>query len=192
MDVSLTAKQPAVEQNPEDSVFQRRIQERLARIEKKKKRPVLQRSSSDVTEQRPVVEKAANSNTGLRKTTSAVMSRLDSPEDPSLDDFQFADVTPLDFDDPIVDDSIAQPPVRPSRTPVEKTVRPTGRGTSTTTARSFKPLTVKAAPVLNTRMAQTLAIEQKKNQDIGPWSKEAFDLMDWRPPSMQAKTNETT
>ncbi|KAH0348082.1 hypothetical protein KCU83_g6428, partial [Aureobasidium melanogenum] len=192
MDVNLTAEQPAVEQNPEDSVFRRRIQERLARIEKKKKKPVLQRSSSDVTEQRPVVEKAANSNTGLRKTTSAVMSRLDSPEDPSLDDFQFADITPLDFDDPIVDDSIAQPPTRPSRESVEKTARPTGRGTSTTTARSFKPLTVKTAPVLNTRMAQTLAIEQKRNEDIGPWSKEAFDLMDWRPPNMQAKTNETT
>ncbi|KAG9700814.1 hypothetical protein KCU95_g1613, partial [Aureobasidium melanogenum] len=190
-DVNLKAQQPVVEQNPEDSVFQRRIQERLARIEKKKKKPVLQRSSSDVTEQRPVVGKAANS-TGLRKTTSAVMSRLDSPEDPSLDDFQFADVTPLDFDDPIVDDSIARPPTRPSREPVEKTTRPTGRGTSTITARSFKPLTVKAAPVLNTRMAQTLAIEQKKNEDIGPWSKEAFDLMDWRSPNMQAKTNETT
>ncbi|KAH0414742.1 hypothetical protein KCU90_g15384, partial [Aureobasidium melanogenum] len=173
MDVNLTAEQPAVEQNPEDSVFRRRIQERLARIEKKKKKPVLQRSSSDVTEQRPVVEKAANSNTGLRKTTSAVMSRLDSPEDPSLDDFQFADITPLDFDDPIVDDSIAQPSTRPSRESVEKTARPT-------------------APVLNTRMAQTLAIEQKRNEDIGPWSKEAFDLMDWRPPNMQAKTNETT
>ncbi|KAH0166991.1 hypothetical protein KCU67_g4069, partial [Aureobasidium melanogenum] len=192
MDVNPTAEQPAVEQNLEDSVFQRRIQKRLARIEKKKKKPVLQRSSSDVTEQRPVVQKAANSNTGLRKTTSAVMSRLDSPEDPLLDDFQFADITPLDFDDPIVDDSIAQPPIRPSRDLAEKTARSTGRGTSTTTARSFKPLTVKAAPVLNTRMAQTLVIEQKKNDDIGPWSKEAFDLMDWRPPNMQVKANETT
>ncbi|KAK6008431.1 hypothetical protein QM012_000334 [Aureobasidium pullulans] len=189
-----TAGQPALEQDPEDSIFQRRMQERLARIEKKKKKSVLQRSSSDVTEQRPVVEKTANG-TGLRKTTSAVMSRLDSPEDPSLADFQFADVTPLDFDDPIIDDSVAQPPTRPGRETVEKTTRPTARGASTISARSFKPLTVKAgpvsAPVPTTKMAQTLAVEQKKNEDIGPWSKEAFDLMDWRPPNMQAKTSET-
>ncbi|KAG9690559.1 hypothetical protein KCU95_g10221, partial [Aureobasidium melanogenum] len=191
MDFNLTAKQPAVEQNPEDSVFQRRMQERLARIEKKQKKPVLQRSSSDVTEQRPVVEKAANSNTGLRKTTSAVMSRLDSPEDPSLADFQFADITPLDFDDPIVDDSIAQPPTRPGKGPVEKLARPTARATSTTTARSFKPLTVKAAPVISTKTAQIVATEQKKKEDIGPWSKEAFDLMDWRPPNMHTDTNKT-
>ncbi|KAH0371499.1 hypothetical protein KCU65_g1658, partial [Aureobasidium melanogenum] len=190
-DVNLTAQQPAVEQNPEDSVFQRRIKERLARIEKKKQKPVLQRSSSDVTEQRPVVQKAANSTTGLRKTTSAVMSRLDSPEDPSLVDFQFADITPLDFDDPIVDDSVAQPPTRPSREPVEKTARPTEKRTSTTTARSFKPLTVKPTPIVSTRTAQIVAVEQKKNEDIGPWSKEAFDLMDWRPPNMQADTNKT-
>lgn len=190
-DVNHTAEQPVVEQDPEDSVFQRRLQERLARIEKKKKKPSLQRNSSDMTEQRPVVEKATNS-TGLRKTTSVVMSRLDSPEDPSLADFQFPDVTPLDFDDPIVDDSIAQPPTRPNRDSMEKATRPTGKGTGTTTARSFKPLTVKAAPVITTRTAQILAVEQNKNEDIGPWSKEAFDLMDWRPPNMQAKTNETT
>jgi hypothetical protein len=35
-------------------------------------------------------------------------------------------------------------------------------------------------------------VEQKKNEDVGPWSKEAFDLMDWRPPNLQTKTGETT
>ncbi|CAD0086685.1 unnamed protein product [Aureobasidium vineae] len=189
-DVTQPTRQPDLEQAPEDSVFQRRIQDRIARIEKKKKKPVLQRSSSDVTEQRPVVEKAAN-NTGLRKTTSAVVSPLDSPEDPSLNDFQFADITPLDFDDPIIDDSVAQPPIRPNKEPVGKTQRSAGRGAGMTTARSFKPLTVKAAPVLATKAAKPLVVEQKKNEDIGPWSKEAFDLMDWRPPNMQTKISGT-
>lgn len=190
-DVNLTADQPAVEQDPEDSIFQRRVQERLAKIEKKKKKPSLQRSSSDVTEQRAVVDKAPNS-TGLRKATSAVISGLDSPEDPSLADFQFPDDTPLDFDDPIIDDSVAQPPTRPNRESTEKATRPTGKSAGATTARSFKPLTVKAAPVIATKTAQILAVQQKKNEDIGPWSREAFDLMDWRPPNMQPKTNETT
>jgi len=196
--------EPAVDQDPENSVFQRRIQERLARFEeKKKKKPVLQRSSSDVTEQRPVAEKATNS-TGLRKTTSVVMSRLDSPEDPSLIDFQLGDVNAQDFDDPIFDDAIAQPSVRNSK---EQPSRPASRATSSINARSFKPLVVKPpavkpaiarppiakpAPVLATRAAQAIAAEQKKNEDVGPWSKEAFDLMDWRPPNLQTKTTETT
>ncbi|KAI4726477.1 hypothetical protein E4T49_05774 [Aureobasidium sp. EXF-10728] len=189
-DVDQPTRQPAIEQTPEDSVFQRRIEDRIARIDKKRKKPVLQRSSSDVTEQRPVVEKAVN-NTGLRKTTSAIMSRLDSPEDPSLDDFQFADITPLDFDDPIIDESVAQPPMRPNKEPVEKATRPTVRGTSMTTARSFKPLTVKPASIPATKTVQPSVVEQQANEDIGPWSKEAFDLMDWRPPNMQSKTGET-
>ncbi|KAI4737915.1 hypothetical protein E4T50_11620 [Aureobasidium sp. EXF-12298] len=189
--------EPVAEQDPEDSVFQRRFQERLARFEeRKKKKPVLQRTSSDVTEQRPVVEKATTG-TGLRKTTSVVMSRLDSPEDPSLVDFQFADVTPLGFDDPIFDDLVPQPPARPSKETVEKSSRPTVRATSSINARSFKPPVVKPpiakpAPVLATRAAQAIVMEQKKNEDIGPWSKEAFDLMDWRPPNLQTKTGETT
>lgn len=194
--------EPVAEQDPEDSVFQRRIQERLARFEeKKKKKPVLQRSSSDVTEQRPVVEKVTTG-TGLRKTTSVVMSRLDSPEDPSLIDFQFLDVTPLDFDDPIFDDPVPQPPVRPNKEPVEKPSRPISRATSSINARSFKPLVIKPpvvkppvvrpAPVLPTRAAQAIVAEQKKKEDLGPWSKEAFDLMDWRPPNMQKKDAETT
>lgn len=194
--------EPVVEQDPEDSVFQRRFQERLARFEeRKKKKPVLQRTSSDVTEQRPVVEKATTG-TGLRKTTSVVMSRLDSPEDPSLVDFQFADVTPLDFDDPIFDDPVPQAPVRPGKEPVEKPSRPASRATSSINARSFKPLVVKPpvvkppvvrpVPVLATRAAQAIVVEQKKNEDIGPWSKEAFDLMDWRPPNMQKKDVEIT
>jgi hypothetical protein len=199
------ARQPTVEQDPEDRIFQRRIRERLAKLEEKnRKKPGLQRSSSDVTEQRPVAEKATNG-TGLRKTTSVVMSRQDSPEDPSLIDFQFADVNPLDFDDPIFDDPIVQPPVRPSKESAEKSSKPTVRATSSVNARSFKPLavkpsivkptvdkppTVKSAPVLATRAAQPLVVEQKKDEDIGPWSKEAFDLMDWRPPNM-TKTAET-
>ena len=205
------AKEPVrseavAEPDSEDTVFQRRIKERLARLEeKKKKKPALQRSSSDVTEQRPAVEKSTNG-TGLRKTTSVVMSRLDSPDDPSLADFQFGDVTALDFDDPISDDAVAQPPVRPGKEPAEKSSRPS-RATSSINARSFKPLVVKPtvakpvvvkppiakpAPVLATRAAQAIAAEQKKNEDIGPWSKEAFDLMDWRPPNMQMKTAEST
>ena len=156
-----------------------------------------------MTEQRLVAEKATNS-TGLRKTTSVVMSRLDSPEDPSLADFQLEDVTAQDFDDPIFDDAIAQPSVRTSE---EQPLRPTNRTTSSINARSFKPLVVKPpavkpavvkppivkpAPVLATRAAQAIAAEQKKNEDVGPWSKEAFDLMDWRPPNLQTKTAETT
>jgi hypothetical protein len=196
---SETAGQAVAEQAPEDAVFRRRIQERLARVEQnKKKKPSLQRSSSDVTEQRPVVEKATNG-TGLRKTTSVVMSRLDSPEDPSLADFQFPDA--LDFDDPIFDDPVVQPPVRTSKEPVGQTSRPTSRATSSITARSFKPLvvkptvvrppTVKPASVPVTRAAPAVVVEKKKDEDIGPWSKEAFDLMDWRPPNMQTKSGET-
>jgi hypothetical protein len=190
------------EQDPENSVFRRRVQERLARFEeKKKKKPVLQRSSSDVTEQRPAIEKATTG-TGLRKTTSVVMSRLDSPEDPSLVDFQFADVTPLDFDDPIFDDPLPQASAQPSKVPIEKLSRPDVRATSSINARSFKPLVVKPpvvkppvakpVPVVPTRVAQATVVEQKKNEDVGPWSKEAFDLMDWRPPNLQTKTGETT
>ncbi|KAI5208654.1 hypothetical protein E4T39_01417 [Aureobasidium subglaciale] len=187
--VNQTARKPGTEQAPEESVFQRRMQERLARLEKKNKRTGLQRSSSDLTEQRPAAEKATNS-TGLRKTTSVVMSRLDSPEDLSLADFQFSDITPVDFDDPIIDDSAAQPPTKTSKEPLGLVTKPQGRGSSTITARSFKPLTVKPvsvpAPVLATKPAQVVAVEKKKDEDIGPWSKEAFDLMDWRPPNMQA------
>ncbi|KAI5249479.1 hypothetical protein E4T43_00898 [Aureobasidium subglaciale] len=192
--VNRTARQLATEQAPEESVFQRRMQERLARLEKKNKRTGLQRSSSDVTEQRPVAEKPTTG-TGLRKTTSVVMSRLDSPEDPSLVDFQFPDITPLDFDDPIIDDSVAHLPTKPSKEPTGPTTKPQGRGSSTITARSFKPLTVKPisapAPVFATKPAQVVAVEEKKDEDLGPWSKEAFDLMDWRPPNMQVKANKT-
>ncbi|THX59863.1 hypothetical protein D6D06_01686 [Aureobasidium pullulans] len=196
--------EPIADQLPEDSVFQRRLQERLAKLSNKNKRTGLQRSSSDVTEQRPANDKAP-STTGLRKTTSVVMSRLDSPEDPTLTDFAFPDMTPMDFDDPIVDDSVAQPPTRKSNEPVGKASRPNGRGTGTISARSFKPLTVKlpaapsaptapadpAASVITSKAAQMIAAEEKKNQDIGPWSKEAFDLMDWRPPNMQAKVSKS-
>ena len=133
------------------------------------------------------------------------MSRLDSPEDPTLTDLAFPDMTPMDFDDPIVDDSVAQPSTRKSNEPVGKASRPNGRGTGTISARSFKPLTVKlpaapsaptapadpAASVITSKAAQMIAAEEKKNQDIGPWSKEAFDLMDWRPPNMQAKVSES-
>ena len=196
--------EPIADQLPEENVFQRRMQERLAKLSNKNKRTGLQRSSSDVPQQRPVNDKAP-STTGLRKTTSVVMSRLDSPEDPTLTDFAFPDMTPMDFDDPIVDDSVAQPPTRKSNEPVGKASRPNGRGTGTISARSFKPLTVKppaapsaatapadpAASVITSKAAQMIAAEEKKNQDIGPWSKEAFDLMDWRPPNMQAKVSES-
>ncbi|THZ38969.1 hypothetical protein D6C90_06244 [Aureobasidium pullulans] len=196
--------EPIADQLPEDSVFQRRLQERLAKLSNKNKRTGLQRSSSDVTEQRPANDKAP-STTGLRKTTSVVMSRLDSPEDPTLTDFAFPDMTPMDFDDPIVDDSVAQPPTRKSNEPVGKASRPNGRGTGAISARSFKALTVKlpaapsaptapadpAASVITSKAAQMIAAEEKKNQDIGPWSKEAFDLMDWRPPNMQAKVSKS-
>ncbi|THW32629.1 hypothetical protein D6C86_01156 [Aureobasidium pullulans] len=196
--------EPTADQLPEESVFQRRLQERLAKLSNKNKRTGLQRSSSDVTEQRPANDKAP-STTGLRKTTSVVMSRLDSPEDPTLTDFAFPDMTPMDFDDPIVDESVAQPPTRKSNEPVGKAPRPNGRGTGTISARSFKPLTVKlpaapsaptapadpAASVITSKAAQMIAAEEKKNQDIGPWSKEAFDLMDWRPPNMQAKVSKS-
>lgn len=196
--------EPTADQLPEESVFQRRLQERLAKLSNKNKRTGLQRSSSDVTEQRPANDKPP-STTGLRKTTSVVMSRLDSPEDPTLTDFAFPDMTPMDFDDPIVDDSVAQPPTRKSNEPVGKAPRPNGRGTGTISARSFKPLTVKlpaapsaptapadpAASVITSKAAHMIAAEEKKNQDIGPWSKEAFDLMDWRPPNMQAKVSKS-
>jgi hypothetical protein len=203
-DVDQGARQTVVEQDPDNAIFQRRIQERLARLEEKnKKKPSLQRSSSDVTEQRSVVEKTTNGN-GLRKTTSVVLSRLDSPEDPSLINSQFADVNPLEFDDPIFDDPVVQPA---SKAPAEKPSKPTVRATSSINARSFKPLAVKpptvkptvvrppiAKPVPGpaTRAAQPLVVEQKKDEDIGPWSKEAFDLMDWRPPNLQPKTVENT
>jgi hypothetical protein len=199
-ETATAAGQALAEQEPEDAVFRRRIQERLARLDENKKRrkPSLQRSSSDVTEQRLVVEKATNG-TGLRKTTSVVMSRLDSPEDPALADFQFPDA--LDFDDPIFDDPIVPPPVKPSKEPAGQASRPTSRATSSITARSFKTLVVKPpvvrppivnpAPVQAARAAPAIVVEKKKDEDIGPWSKEAFDLMDWRPPSMQAKTSET-
>jgi hypothetical protein len=186
------------EQDPEDAVFRRRIQERLARLEEnnKKKKPSLQRSSSDVTEQRLAVEKTTKG-VGLRKTTSAVMSRLDSPEDPALTDFQFPDA--LDLDDPIFDDPVIQPPVvqlpvKPSKEPAGQASRPTSRAISSITARSFKPLVVKPSvvkpPIVKpasvpvTRPAPAIVVEKKKDEDIGPWSKEAFDLMDWRPPNM--------
>jgi hypothetical protein len=192
-EIATAAGQALAEQEPEDAVFRRRIQERLARLDenKKMKKPGLQRSSSDVTEQRPVVEKATNG-TGLRKTTSVVMSRLNSPEDPALADFQFPDA--LDFDDPIFDDPVVPPPVRLSKKPAGQASRPTSRATSSITARSFKPLVVKPpvvkppivkpAPVQASRAAPAIVAEKRKDEDIGPWSKEAFDLMDWRPPNM--------
>jgi hypothetical protein len=91
--------------------------------------------------------------------------------------------------------------VKPSKEPAGQASRPTSRATSSITARSFKTLVVKPpvvrppivnpAPVQAARAAPAIVVEKKKDEDIGPWSKEAFDLMDWRPPSMQAKTSET-
>lgn len=192
----------------EESTFHRRVQERLARIDREK-RAGLQRSSSDTTEQRPSNERA-ESGAGLKKTSSVIMVQpesLELPEDPALLDFPFSDVTQFDGQDFITEPPIAQPVLR--RGPP---LKPMSGGPSAITARSFKPLTVKAGPSDALKAAAAKAIEEKrarerarmaaerrneemakvaeearKNEDLGPWSKEAFDLMDWRPPNMQPK-----
>ncbi|GAB7348736.1 hypothetical protein MBLNU459_g7471t1 [Dothideomycetes sp. NU459] len=56
--------------------------------------------------------------------------------------------------------------------------------TSTLLSKPFKPPS--ARPVVKTTPAiaedEVAVVKQVATQDAGPWSREAFDLMDWRPP----------
>jgi hypothetical protein len=180
------------DKDPEDTTFKQRIQERLARIEKKQRTAGLQRSSADTIELRPDDEATTASRSGLGKTSSVIIPQHAFPA-VQEDDNLFDDFNPLTHYDPISDAPIRKLP------PASKRVFQTNAATErTTTARSFKPpqqplvTKVKAAATKvntlgNEAVQAMIAAEKKKNEDVGPWSKEAFDLMDWRPPNLQVE-----
>lgn len=193
---------PVEIEEPVEATFQQRIRKRMAHIEQKK-RHGLQRSSSVATEQ-PINKAKASDRTGLRKTNSAVATRQPSPppsellsllEQPMSDDTLSG-----------AEDIVADPPAVQSVQPASRNPQPK----ATTTAKSFKPLTIKNGPAAAQKAkasedkskaeaakkkteeakkqaeeAKRKAEEERRNADLGPWSKEAFDLMDWRPPNMQ-------
>lgn len=63
--------------------------------------------------------------------------------------------------------------------------------TSTLLAKPFKPPSARAEePTAKATVDVQTTANRPENRDLGPWSAEAFDLMDWRPPDRGAEGNE--